>query len=213
MSNLGSIRRLEKEENIGGGIYILIADVKWIDAFPEVIDENIEDDITLLSPNVWLRMDFTEETLNFNETEDEESEGFISILLGLIPKDRLDTQRKLAAFRRKRVVALYFDANGSCKVLGSKEQPAIFDLVSVDHKESRADRNEQAIQIKTDGVNRCPFYQGSLPAAGSGGIVTILDQDGNVYTTVTAPGTFTIEVLTEIEDTIDSNTTTVTDPL
>ena len=52
-----------------------------------------------------------------------------------------------------------------------------------------------------------------IGGGGGGGDVAILDQDGGTVTTVTAPGTYTVEVLTEIVDTITSNTSTIIDPI
>lgn len=46
-----------------------------------------------------------------------------------------------------------------------------------------------------------------------GGNVIIEDQDANTIATIPAPGTYTVEVLTEIVDTIDSNTATIIDPI
>jgi hypothetical protein len=52
-------------------------------------------------------------------------------------------------------------------------------------------------------------YTTGTPCAG----VTIIDQYGNILTTVISGGNYNVEVLEEIEDTIDNNTTTIIDPI
>lgn len=48
---------------------------------------------------------------------------------------------------------------------------------------------------------------------GAGGTVDIIDQDNNVIDTVNAGDTYQVEVLTEITDDEDLNTSTIIDPL
>lgn len=54
----------------------------------------------------------------------------------------------------------------------------------------------------------------SLPSSGANaGLVTIVDQDGNVLTTLNPNSTYTVTVLQTIIDTITANTSTIIDPL
>jgi hypothetical protein len=52
-----------------------------------------------------------------------------------------------------------------------------------------------------------------LPSPVADFLVTIKDQDGNVLQSFTMSGSYAVEVLREILDTIDSNTTTIIDPI
>jgi hypothetical protein len=55
----------------------------------------------------------------------------------------------------------------------------------------------------------CDFGGSTFPSNS----VTIVDQDGNVLATITAPGSYTVTVLSTIQDTIDSNAFTIIENL
>jgi hypothetical protein len=56
-------------------------------------------------------------------------------------------------------------------------------------------------------------YEKALVSSAGGGDVEIIDQDLNIIATVTAPAQYQVEVLTEITDDEDLNTSTIIDPL
>lgn len=73
-------------------------------------------------------------------------------------------------------------------------------------------------QMNIDRVNNMPTDLKACIIAGlggssGGGIVEIIDQNEDVIAEVEAPGTYQVEVLQEIVDTIDDNDTTIIDPL
>ncbi len=160
-------------DNIGGGIHLMVADVAHIDVaqFPELINQNYSEDILLLDDNTWQRWDFIEETIHFKDvfTDADGKIGFIKTIDATRAKDTLEIQQKLNSNRIRRVVAIYYDANGTAKVIGSPEAPAKLTVKAVDHGGNRAARNEYIIELYCAHRDPAPFYLGTIPEPEEGG--------------------------------------------
>jgi len=57
------------------------------------------------------------------------------------------------------------------------------------------------------------YVTSRLVTSFAGGSVDIIDQNSNIITSVAAPGSYQVEVLNEIVDDPDLNTTAIIDPL
>lgn len=224
---ISNIERLN-EQNVGGGKKLLILFVEDVDVFPDIIDENIEDDIVPVSGINFTTIYFTQNTLSFTDTpiNVDGREGFLSRITGIIPKDRLEIQKKLSICREKRVVCLYYSNNESVKCIGSKKKPALMTILAIDHKAGNSERNEYSIEITAQQGYMSPVYQGTVSGGGGGGsvayaensnasivvsiaagntypipnvTVTVKDADGNVIETQSGnPGAVDIEVNTTV---------------
>lgn len=155
-----------KENNIGGSKnYLLLVSKDAIDVFPDVINININDAITLLPGESWVKWEFTEKTISFDETprDDTGKTGFDIELVGIIPKDSLNLLRIITSSTYKRAVVLYVDSNGETRVIGSKENPAKILRPKITHGNKPTDLNHYEVVITNSHTKRAPFYQAALP--------------------------------------------------
>ena len=192
------------EQNLGGGNKLQILFSEDVDEFPDIIDENIEDNIVPITGINWTTLLFTQHTLSFSDTpvDVEGREGFFTKAAGVIPKDRLEVQQKIAVCRDKRVVCLYYSNNGTVKCIGTKKRPALMTVAAIDHKAGAAERNEYSIEITSQQGYMAPHYQGTVPGGGGGGSVAyVKNSDESINTSVAAGNTYNIpDVDVDVKD-------------
>lgn len=191
---ISNIERLQ-EQNVGGGNKLLILFSEDVDTFPDIIDENIEDDIVPISGINWTTLQFTQNTLSYTDSpvDVDGREGFLSKAAGIIPKDRLEVQQKIAVCRDKRVVCLVYSNNGTVKCIGTKKRPALMTVAAIDHKAGTNERNEYSIEIYSQQGYMSPFYQGTVPGGGGGGSVAyVQNSDLSIDTSVASGNTYPI---------------------
>jgi len=180
------------EDNIGGGIYVLIADLDWIDVanFPDIFDHNYEDPIPLLEGYEWSKYELTEESISYVEEEIDfdGGRGYQTILQGLHPKDRLDLQRTLDEDRKRKCIALFYNANAQIKVFGYPDAPANFSVKKVDHGQNRSDLNSCLIEIEISHRDRPPFYQFTPSEVGSTCEPALVKNSNNTWSQYVASG-------------------------
>lgn len=145
-------------DNIGGNhrsIWILPA--KEAPAFIQVSNLNIIN--TPLNLSSWNRIDFTFDSLSFEETPVtvDGEDGFLKMLEGMLPKDRVEVTRILYKYRNSMVVVVFMDRNGSKRLVGNKQRPALLRYSSGNGPKA-ADANMYNVTIQQADRDPAPYY-------------------------------------------------------
>ncbi len=144
-------------DNIGGNhrsIWILPA--SKAPAFIQVSKLNV---ITGLNLSTWNKIDFTFDSLSFEQTPFtfEGEDGFLKVLEGMIPKDRIEVTRILNKYRNSMVVVVFQDRNGTKRLIGSRQYPALFTYI-IGNGPKPSDPNMYRVTIQQADRDEAPYY-------------------------------------------------------
>jgi hypothetical protein len=146
-------------ENLGGGWKVSLVDIAGVDwsVFPEEIDNNYEDAITLLDGYAWIEFLFTPDTLGYNEDK-AENNGFVTKVTGIIPKDRADVLRIFEEEEHKRHLIIFHNLNVDNILIGRKHEHVRLDVVKRSSGEVPLERNQYAVVFTCLNRRRNAFY-------------------------------------------------------
>ncbi|MGB1317064.1 MAG: hypothetical protein ACPG5W_02590 [Flavobacteriales bacterium] len=171
-SLINNIDRLENDENAGGGPWFQVVLPGDIDSIPDVINNSVGSAITLNSGATAYNIMATVGTVRWSEKPQDAGgrDSYPTTVSFVIPKDRADVLEYAQHLNDKGVVAVVEDANGQKRLLGTKEQPALFrrslrTMGSVD-----GERNEHRYEIVLNSNAPIPFYLATahLPSPANG---------------------------------------------
>lgn len=163
-----TVERL-RETNNAGACYLQLVPAADIDTFPEEVRGALISAITLLSGLGWITVHPTKWTQDFDENWLKKDGATYSeaTLACVIPKDRVELLYGLWQLHQGRFVVLHHDLNKTVKVLGSKEYPAMVNVVKLKHgSKPGQDRNQYELQVSVTRRTACPFYEATPPAIG-----------------------------------------------
>jgi|GEM_PF-2099864 hypothetical protein len=157
------------EQNNAGACYLQFIPVANIDSFPEEVRGTLPSAIDLIDDAVWTTIYPTRWTQDF-------SEGWVKVngancskasLTCVVPKDRAAIFYGLWQLHRGRFVVLHHDLNKTVKVLGTKDEPAMVNVVELSHgSKPGSDRNHYELQVTVTRSSPCPFYLSNAPVPG-----------------------------------------------
>lgn len=193
-----TVQRL-RETNTAGGCKLQLVPVGLVASVPPEIQGTIATEVTLSSGS-WIDVLPTHFTQQF--AEEWQLRGGDQVaraeVRAVIPKDRALLLHGLWGSKYHRYLVLHHDRNGTMKLMGRPEQPAMVRIVQLDHgADPRRDRNQYELQVVVTRRSPCPFYLASPPVSGGGGPgdpATVQSAAGSpLYsTTVASGGTLTL---------------------
>ncbi|HRH68810.1 MAG TPA: hypothetical protein PLB89_04815 [Flavobacteriales bacterium] len=162
-----------QEPNTAGGCKLTVVPVEDIDTFPNEVNGTLAE-ITLTETGYWREIKGTQWTQAFAEAWEvlggsQVSRASCALLL---PKDRPLLLDGLWRMKAIRCVVLHHDMNGTIKVMGTKEEPAMVRVVKLEHGTvpgASGSRNSYALVVEVTRRRMCPFYEADPPAVGAPG--------------------------------------------
>ncbi len=154
-----------REQNTAGGCKIQIVPVALVDTVPPEYFGGISSDITLLSGG-WTLIEPTRFTQQFSEawTRIMGAQMADASVAAVIPKDRVSLLWNLWHLHGDRYLVLVHDHNGTIKLMGTKEEPAIVRIEELTHgRDPRGDRNQYQLVCEVSRRSACPFYLADAP--------------------------------------------------
>lgn len=121
-----SINKYQEHFNLGGVELIQFAPIEDIESIPvHDKDNKVTGPLTFLAGKNWLDLYFTEGTINYEFTEEENDNGGLitSVLTGDLPKLTQENETKLLGSIRKRFIIRFKDNNGQYRIMGTITNP------------------------------------------------------------------------------------------
>jgi hypothetical protein len=150
-----------------GGINLLrLIPVQHIVSIPEPVQMLISEDILLEDGTTFYQVLFSENSGSYKETFAEEDNGefFKQLLQVTVPKDRPAVAHFCDQLTGVRCVAIYQDANGYDKLIGSLEYPLTF-KGDLETGAASVSRNGHTIAFAADSPHKAYFFTGGTEAS------------------------------------------------
>ena len=166
---VGNVTRL-RESNTAGGCKLQLVPVGLVDTVPPEYYGSIASAITLLSGN-WTLVEPTRLTQEFAEAWQRPNGAQLAVasVAAVIPKDRVSLLHDLWHLHGDRYLVLVHDQNGTIKLMGTKEEPAIVRIEELTHgRDPRGDRNQYQLICTVSRRTACPFYLAVAPVVVGG---------------------------------------------
>lgn len=161
-------------DNNGGNKYILVFDAAGIVSAGERPEGHyVNAAICHYSAYPAVYIEGSRDSIDFNE-EDNGTDGvpfYNQVASCIIPKYRADVMQQLINFDKKRVVALVPDRNGKTRMIGTREEPALFVINRSSTKSEYGQRNE--IEISISAGRRDPAYNYTPTTVQVSGVGTV----------------------------------------
>lgn len=164
---MDNVTRL-REQNTAGGCKLQIVPIGLVDTVPPEYYGGISSAITLLSGS-WTLIEPTRFTQEFSESWERPMGAQMAVarVAGVIPKDRVSLLWNLWHLHGDRYLVLVHDHNGTIKLMGTKEEPAIVRIEELTHgRDPRGDRNQYVLTAEVSRRSACPFYLADAPLVG-----------------------------------------------
>lgn len=163
MSLPTEITRLRSGTNTAGGCRIMLVPVDGVDYMPPEVNGAIPPStpIGLALGYQWTTIVPTRTTQQF--AEDWTAQGGARVsrasLEFILPKDRVELIAPLWELRRLRCLVLHFDGNGTVKLMGTKDEPALVTVTDLEHGSGPGQgANQYALRATCTRRRMCPFY-------------------------------------------------------
>jgi hypothetical protein len=202
---VGNVTRL-RESNTAGACKFQLVPVALVDTVPTEYYGSIASAITLLSGD-WTLVEPTWYTQDFSERWERPmgAQRAVATLEALIPKDRVALLFDLWHLHGDRYLVLHHDQNGTMKLMGTKEEPAIVVIEDLQHGgDPRGAQNQYVLRATVSRRTACPFYLADAPAV-VGGLAPALPVDPETVGRARVATTASID-LTSAPATIDGVT-------
>jgi hypothetical protein len=174
---VGNVTRL-REANMAGGCKLQLVPVGLVDTVPPEYYGSIASAITLLSGS-WTLVEPTRLTQEFAEAWQRPNGAQLAVasVAAVIPKDRVSLLHDLWHLHGDRYLVLVHDQNGTIKLMGTKQEPAIVRIEELTHgRDPRGDRNQYQLICTVSRRTACPFYLATAPTV-LGGVAPELPVD------------------------------------
>lgn len=166
---VGNVTRL-REANTAGGCKLQLVPVGLVDTVPPEYYGSIASPITLLSGS-WTLVEPTRLTQEFAEAWQRPNGAQLAVasVAAVIPKDRVSLLHDLWHLHGDRYLVLVHDQNGTIKLMGTKQEPAIVRIEELTHgRDPRGDRNQYQLICTVSRRTACPFYLPDAPVVVGG---------------------------------------------
>lgn len=149
------------EKNQAGGCRLQLVPVEEVDVMPEEVRGTIADAIPLIADAVWRTVEPTRFTQEFHDEWQDVGgdQASVARLRCVLPKDRVALLFPLWELKPLRYVVLHHDMNGTMKVMGTKDEPAMIRVLGPYHgSDPLRDRNQYEVEVTVSRALPCPFY-------------------------------------------------------
>lgn len=211
--SLYSLTLPAKPTNLSGFCRIAFVEVNELaaDGWPKVVNQLLQDDITLLAEHSFSTIPVLEDTLSFSDRPEPTSNGqrHESIITGRLPVALAARDHKFRSMQNGRWLCVGTDANGQQRIIGTPRFPAVF---SYTHDNTRG-RNEYVLQWRALTPHPAFFVTGvaALPPGTGGGSYTVtIDYPDGTEEEITVSSDTTVTPPHILEFTLDGYIGTVT---
>lgn len=179
------ITRLRGERNTAGGCGIELLPVDGVATMPAEVAGTIpaSTPVVLNTGYQWTWISPTATTQEFAEDWRRENGARVSraSLEFVVAKDRLELIEPLWDLGRMRCLVLHHDANGTTKLMGTKDEPALVTVTDLQHGNAPGQgKNQYVLRVVSTSRRKCPFYLADAtpvpPPPGCPDLATLISQ-------------------------------------
>jgi hypothetical protein len=150
--------------NSPGACKLLVIPVTNVVSVPPETQSRIDTEIPLIGAS-WVSITGTRWTHEFEEVWDRSSGTVVakaSVAME-VPKDELLKLEQFWSMGRGRFLVLNFDRNGTVKLMGTKDEPAMVTIQRLGHGARYGDPNAYELRVTCTRGTKCPFYLPPIP--------------------------------------------------
>jgi hypothetical protein len=158
-----------QEQNTPGACYLQFALVDDVLTFPQEVRGTLPTAIVLREGKEWTTINPRKWTQAFRESwETRDGDQFsVATLAFELAKDRSALLHGLWTLKPGRYVVLHHDLNGTVKVLGTLDEPAVVRVRALQHGgDPRREGNKYVALVEVSRRTECPFYLATPPQPG-----------------------------------------------